>query len=305
MTDKKARFLKHGRETYVEDYGNFVLKRPLPTLGEEARISWLAKQHRTKDITDAIRAIGNPTYNIPQMYFVHDGDLQVLEQFAPGVPLTAEVYHALSRRQKYEIITSLASFLVDMNESRPVGEVQKYHISGEIKFSRLDSFVSNKMERWFTKNEVQYMGAIRDAVGRFEYETCQAWSHCDLNTGNVLYDAENSKLWVIDFAEADYRFIYRDIFSPLAIELDICKRVYEMYKRLHDNSRYQMPGVKNGAVRDIMKYRVMVALLRRFIKASDDLRINPASIKSEQNNDQKVMFMREVMNRIRILESLR
>ena len=302
MTDTNKKFLKHGRETYIEEYGSFVVKRPLPGRGDAAMADWLAKQHRTKGIVDAIRAIKNPTYNIPEMQFIHDDDFQVLEEFAPGVPLTPEVYRSLTRRQKYEIVISLASFLVDMNESKPVKDVEKYNISSELKFSRLDNFVNNKMGRWFSKTETEYMAGIRDAVAGFEYETCPAWSHCDLNKGNVLYDVNASKLWIIDFAEADYRLIYRDIFSPLAIDLDIQKQVYETYKKLHDPSKYRMPGVHNGAIRDIMKYRVIVALLQRFIKASDDLRINPASQKSQQNNEEKVMFMRDVMNRIRMLD---
>ncbi|MBD5391812.1 phosphotransferase [bacterium] len=300
MAETPKKILKHGRETYIEEYGRFVIKRPLATLGDAARADWLAKQHRTKDVTDAIRAIQNPVYNIPEMHFVHDGDFQVLEDLAPGMPLTADVYRKLSRRQQYEIVTSLASFLVDMNESQPVGAIQKYNISDELKLSRLSNFVTNKMYRWFSQADVYYMGGLCDAIADFEYETCMAWSHCDLNTGNVLYDKDTSKLWIIDFAEADYRLIYRDIFSPLAIELDIYKRVYETYKTMHDGQLFQMPGVKNGAIRDIMKYRVIVALLRRFIKASDDLRINPANEKSVRNNEEKIAFMRDVMNRIRI-----
>lgn len=35
--------LPHGRESYVSYYGEYVLKRPLPTLGDMAREKWLAK----------------------------------------------------------------------------------------------------------------------------------------------------------------------------------------------------------------------------------------------------------------------
>ena len=41
-----------------------------------------------------------------------------------------------------------------------------------------------------------------------------------------------------------------------------------------------------------MKYRVMGAMLRRFIKASDDLRTNPSGPKGVENNKNKVEFMR-------------
>ncbi len=295
--------LIHGRETYIADFGaDFVMKRPLPTLGDDARQKWLAKQHRTKEIIDEIYNVGNPRYNIPRMRFIKDDEFQLLEERAHGQPLTHELFSTVSRRQRYEIIDGIAAFLVDMNELKPVQELQKHKIASELKFNRLDNFVTNKMSKWFNAEEVYQMSSIRDRVGTFEYETRPAWSHCDLNPGNVIYDPETSTLSFIDFAEANYRFIYRDIFAPLQIELNIFRPVYETYCKLHNNSEYSMPSIQNPALREIMKYRLMVALLKRFIKASDDLRNNPTCQKSIDNNENKVAFMREQISNIKALE---
>ncbi len=298
----KINNLVHGRETYVTYYNDFVLKHPLPTLGTDAQLAWLEKQHKTKDAIDAIYNIGNPAYNVPRMHFINDDEFQVLEERAPGAPLTRELYRTLTRRQQYEIIHSLASFLVDMNESRPVQELQSYKICTELKLSRLKTFIDSKMSTWFTKNEIRQMSRIYDEIASFEYMTRPAWSHCDLNSGNVYYDAKNSKLSFIDFAEANYQFIYRDIFASLQIELDIYKKVYETYNTLHNKSLYSIPSPKNDTLREIMKYRIMVVFLKRFIKASDDLRITPKNQKSINNNRDKVVFMRDVMHSIQILE---
>ena len=303
MADKLKNLLNHGRETYAVYYGDdFVLKRPLPTFNDAAKTKWLKKQHKTKQSIDAIRAIGNPVYNVPAMNFINDDEYQILEERAPGEPLTATLYNKLTKRQQFEIINSVASFLVDMNELKPIGDIQKYKIANDIKFSRLDNFIENKMSIWFTKSEVLSMAKIRDEIGTFEYETRLAWSHGDLNPGNVLYDPNTSKISFIDFAEADYKFIYRDIFAPLQIELDIYKRVYETYCQLHDKSLYPMPGIKNESLREIMKYRIMAVWLRRFIKAADDLRITPASQKSVDNNMEKIFFMRRQMQNFVNLE---
>ena len=302
MTDKLKNLI-HGRETYIADFGaDFVMKRPLPTLGDDARQKWLAKQHRTKEIIDEIYNVGNPRYNIPRMRFIKDDEFQLLEERAHGQPLTHELFSTVSRRQRYEIIDGIAAFLVDMNELKPVQELQKHKIASELKFNRLDNFVTNKMSKWFNAEEVYQMSSIRDRVGTFEYETRPAWSHCDLNPGNVIYDPETSTLSFIDFAEANYRFIYRDIFAPLQIELNIFRPVYETYCKLHNNSEYSMPSIQNPALREIMKYRLMVALLKRFIKASDDLRNNPTCQKSIDNNENKVAFMREQISNIIALE---
>ncbi len=302
MADKLNNLI-HGRETYIADFGaDFVMKRPLPTLGDDARNEWLAKQHRTKEIIDEIYNVGNPRYNIPRMLFIKDDEYQLLEARAHGQHLTYELFSNVSRRQRYEIIDGIAAFLVDMNELKPVQDLQKHKIASELKFNRLDNFVTNKMSKWFTSDEVKHMSKIRDQIGTFEYDTRPAWSHCDLNSGNVLYDPDTSTLSFIDFAEADYRFIYRDIFAPLQIELRIFRPVYETYCKLHSNSEYSMPCIQNPYLREIMKYRIMVALLKRFIKASDDLRNSPASQKSIENNENKIIFMREQMKYITELE---
>lgn len=294
----------HGRETYAVYYGDdFVLKRPLPNFTDEKKQEWLKKQHKTKEIISAVRAIGNPVYNVPAMRYVNDDEFQVLEERAPGEPLTRDLYNKLSGRQQFEIINAIGSFLVDMNESKPVTVVEKYKISKEIKFARLDSFIENKMNFWFTKNETQLMARIRDEIGNFEYETCQVWSHGDLNTGNVLYSPEKNKLSFIDFAEADYTFIYHDIFAPLNLELDIYKKVYLLYKNLHNKTLYHMPCANSETLRNIMKYRMIGVLLKRFIKASDDLRKNPINAKSMDNNLLKIAFMRKQMQNILLVEA--
>jgi len=300
---KSIEGLPHGRESYVSYYGEYVLKRPLPTLGGPARLKWLDKQHRTKEAIDSIRAVGNPIYNVPDMVYINDAEYQILERRAAGVPLTAQVFNGLTRRQKTEIINSLASFLVDMNESRPVKEWTRHRIADELKFSRLDNFVANKMAHWFDPGEVRFMENIRNQIGEFEYTTRPVWSHCDLNPGNVLYDAKTSRLSFIDFAEANYRFIYRDIFSILAMELGIGPRLYQEYYEIHNTDLYDIPSPETENMHKIMKYRLMTVLLRRFIKASDDLRLNPANEKSVKNNRQKVMFMRDLMRQLHELDS--
>lgn len=304
MADALSNLL-HGRETYIADFGpGFVMKRPLPTTGEDGRIAWLNKQHRTKEIIDQIAAVGNPRYNIPKMLYIKDDEYQLLEERAPGEHLTAELYRTLSRRQRYEIIDGIAAFLVDMNELRPIGDIINHRIADDIKFNRLDNFINTKMDHWFTQTETQNLGRIRDAIGGFEYETRMAWSHGDLNSGNVLYDSATNTLSFIDFAEADYQLIYRDIFSKIQIELDIWNQVYETYTQLHNKDSYNMPGIRNPNLRNIMKYRILVTLLSRIIKASDDLRPNTKSAKGITNNELKVAFIREQMQKIDYVERI-
>jgi thiamine kinase-like enzyme len=189
-----------------------------------------------------------------------------------------------------------------MNELKPVQDEVLHKMSDELKMQKLQNIVENKMPKWFDLATVKYMSDLVDVVQNFEYTTRKAWSHCDLNSGNVLYDAANSKMYVIDFAEANYNFIFRDIFSPLAVDLEICKPVYEEYFKLHNQDKYRMYGPRNPETQNIMRYRMITVLLKRFTKAGDDLRMNPQSEKTVQNNIEKVQFMKELTARIQNIE---
>lgn len=305
MTKKVRKLDYHGRETYAVYYGaEHVLKRPLPSFGQDAQINWLIKQHRTQDIIKEIRDVKNPAYNIPEMIYVNDDEIQVLEERAPGHPLTKELYRSLPGRQKYEIRHGIASFLTDMNELKDAAALENYKIASELKMIKLENFVENKMAQWFNSNDIKYMVRLKNQVKAFEYETRKVWSHADLNSGNVYYDQNTNKLSFIDFAEANYQFVYRDIFAPLQIELGICKNVYEIYSKLHDKKLFLMPGVRNPKLEEIMKYRIMVVHFRRFIKAADDLRLNPANEKSVKNNIAKVQFIKEQIKTFQDIERM-
>lgn len=295
----------HGRETYIADFGEgLVMKRPLPEFTQKQKDKWLDKQHKTKTVIDEINAVNNPMYNVPRMLYIKDDEYQLLEERAPGQPLTRKLYANLANRQRYEIITSIAQFLVDMNELKPVGPESLHKISDELKMCRLENIIENKMPRWFDCAEIKYMSNLVEEINDFQYVTKKAWSHCDLNSGNVLYDVKTSKISFIDFAEADYNFIYRDIFSPLSIDLTICKYVYKEYVKLHDKSKYHIYGLRNPELQNIMRYRMMTVLLKRFVKNGDDLRLNPQSEKSVRNNLEKVQNMRGLIANIQHIDSL-
>ena len=63
-----------------------------------------------------------------------------------------------------------------------------------------------------------------------------------------------------------------------------------------------MPSVKNETLREIMKNRIIIVHLKRFIKASDDLRKTPKNEKSVRNNAAKIEFMRTQIAAIQSIE---
>jgi len=293
----------HGRETYIRTYGNMVMKHPLPYFSDAQKEAWLAKQYRTKEIIEEIKEkSGGCKYNVPTMVAIDDYEYGALEEFAPGKSLSLDLFKKLSKRQKIEIIDGIASFLVDMNEVREAKPEEMHKITTELKFARLCNFTADKMEHWFNIYDVRYMEKLLKKIDDFEYVTRQVWSHGDLNANNVLYDPNTSKLSFIDFAEANYNFVYHDIFAPIEMELDICPHVYELYTQLHNKDLYKVFGSKNPMIKNIMTYRIIGNLLKRFSHAADDLRLNPRDQKSERNNAEKVAFMKSLIMSMRSAE---
>lgn len=301
MSGKKI--LNHGRETYAVYYGDdFVMKRPLENFSDEQKQKWLEKQHNTQEVIESIRAVKHTVYNVPKMFFINDEEYQILEERAPGIPLTKTLYRDLSKRQQYEIINGIGTFLTDMNELKPATFVAGHKITEEFDFSALQLFVETRMSKWFKKNEILQMKKICDQISNFSYDTYLVWSHGDLNSGNVYYDVKTSTLSFIDFAEADYHFIYADIFAPLQTDLEISKRVYETYLTCHQKGLWPMYSLRNPIFQKLMKYRGEEVLLKRFLKASRDLRSNPQSEKGIKNTREKVVFMRKQLASMLTLE---
>lgn len=295
--------LNHGRETYAVYYGDgFVLKRPLEDMSDARKQEWLIKQHKTKETIDAIRAVNHTVYNVPNMVFINDDEYQILEERAPGEKLTRELFRKLSSRQQHEIVNSIGTFLVDMNELKEARPEPNHKITSEFKFDVLTHFVNNRMTEWFRKNEALQMKRFCEQIDSFTYNTYYAWSHGDLNSGNVYYDEKTSKLSFIDFAEADYYLIFADIFGPVQTDLGIEKQVYEKYSQYHQQSLWRMPSIRNPKMQELMKYRAESIFMKRFLKASRDLRKNPETPKAKQNNIDKIAFMREQMANILALE---
>lgn len=294
----------HGRETIVSYYGDaHILKHPLAEFSQARKDKWLEKQYRAKAIIDEIKAVNNLRYNIPGMIHIEKDDYAVLEERAPGEHLTPELYKSLSRTQQVDIKDSMARFLVDMNELKPVFEVKDYSMVQELKMTKFTNMVDTKLPRWLDKEDIDYVVNLVQELSDFKYDTIQVWTHSDLNSGNVLYDVATSKISFIDFADSGYNLVLHDIFSPLNTDLGISKALYEDYKRFHDEKLYKIPGVKNADLQNIVRLRPRIPLLKRFIKCGDDLRLNPRDEKSVQNSMDKAQLMHDILDKLRYIES--
>lgn len=293
-------FSAKGHESFVVDYGDgFVMKRPLPVFSLDKKSEWLVKQHYTQQIIIDIKKVHNLSYNIPEMVHIKDEEFQLLEERAPGKPLTGLFYRSLSKRQQVEVRNSIVSFIMDMQSVNPILPAKPYKIAEELKMEKLGNIIRYKMPKYFSKYNIDYIKYLYDYMNSVEYVAPKVWSHGDLSSGNVLYDDDTSTLSFIDFADAKYHIVDHDIVSPLAVDLGIYGGVYSTYVKLHDKKSYDLYGIKPADMRQITKNRLFVILLKRFIKAGDDLHINSTNEAGKLNNANKVAFMNKIIENLR------
>lgn len=289
-------FSAKGHESFVVDYGDgFVMKRPLPVFSSSKKSEWLVKQHFTQEVISDIKNVHNVAYNVPEMVHIKDDEFQLLEERAPGKPLTGAFYRSLSKRQQIEIKNSIVSFIMDMQSVNPVLPAKPYNIAEELKITKLGNIIEYKMPKYFSQESTGYMDNLCNYMSSVTYVAPKVWSHGDLSSGNVLYDAQTSTLSFIDFADAKYHIVDHDIISPLTFDLGIYGGVYSTYVKLHDKKSYDLYGIKSADMRQITKNRLFVILLKRFIKAGDDLHLNAQSDSGEENNAKKVIFMKKII----------
>ena len=290
-------FSAHGRETFVVDYGDeFVIKRPLLACSLDKKKKWLKKQHTTQKVITKIKEKHNPLYNVPEMVHIKDEEFQLLEERAPGKPLTGDLYRSLSVRQQVEIRNSIVSFLMDMQNLEDVKPAASYKISQELKMEKFGNIIETKMPKWFSDDNIAFAQKLYSYIGSVEYIAPKVWSHGDLSSGNVLYDAQTSVLSFINFADATYHIVDHDIISPLTVDLGIYSGVYSTYIKSHDKKSYDLYGIKPSDMLQITKNRLFVIWLKRFIQAGDDLHVNS---KNESNNASKVSFMNKIIENLR------
>lgn len=283
----------------VVDYGDgFVIKRPLDGVSLDKKMKWICKQHAVQETIADIESVKNPLYNIPSMIHIKDTEFQVLEQRAPGQPLTVDLYKSLSKRQQIEIGNSIAALLMDMRELKPVIPDVSYKISTELKMEKFWNIISTKMPKWFNNEELSYMDKLYSYIDSVKYISPMVWSHSDLSSGNVLYDAQSSRLSFIDFADAKYQTVDHDIISPLAFDLEIYNDVYDNYVK----SGYDLSGINDGNIKQTVKNRLSIILLKRLIKQGDDLRLNPKLEKTEINNANKVACIRGIIEKLQCID---
>ncbi len=176
-------------EKTAREYGPFAMDAA----------KWFERQKRAAQISNELRALGNPLYDVPKTFISHG---HVREQFIDGV--RADKYAG----DKTDFIPAVANFINDMSELRPAYFRRNYTVPGVLLHSVAELDKELDTIRKFNVVSDENLQLIRDVyefLRDMPENNMFVFGHNDLHPGNVLIDPETGRLSVIDFELAGYR----------------------------------------------------------------------------------------------------
>jgi len=188
--------------------GKYVLK--VPQKGQDADM-WFSHQmtaiHNCKEFLSGYHGM----ISVPKCVCIEK--YRLVEEFAPGVPLTNHYYCSLSRSEKDRISSEFAVFLVNAHQNTKTAgvvraNIENYCISLDDGINLLlkkraiadsDALLFLKVAKLYRERDIS------------DERACLI--HCDLSENNLLYDKKSQRLSVIDFANSCVGCIYEDFIA--------------------------------------------------------------------------------------------
>ncbi len=157
-----------------------------------------------KRISDQIRALRNPAYDVPRTYISPSG--RVYENFVAGMKIY-ELPDNYIEKNKDWIVPAVANFINDMARlsppifsHHPADYIPELHIANAEYVARhMDAYSPyiSKQDAEFITNVYKYLCASPSVKDR-------VFIHRDLHDGNVIIDTKRKRVAFIDFEYTDY-----------------------------------------------------------------------------------------------------
>lgn len=166
---------------------------------------WAKSIIYARQISDEIRAIDNPAYDVPKT-FISNG--KVREQAAQGVMMRELRYETLCEHWD-KILPSMAHFINDMSELRPV---RSRRISEKttrdicIRDSKdLVKMLTKKVSDILPPENIKMIVNAYALMDNLPENQEMVFAHNDLHQGNIMVDPVTGRLSIIDFELAGYQ----------------------------------------------------------------------------------------------------
>ncbi len=215
-----------GHWTYVEKIsalnGLFVKKQLLPqySIEEDRCLFWMSEQKYAKEISNRVRNLKNPNYNVPKT-FISNG--KVYEEFAIGHTITKlsklKMCPVKKEAAKEKMTIALSHLINDMSELFKTQKNDKTDCIEDLSYEEafeLTRFFSDKIGK---KNVELIMGIFNYLANLPENKTL-VFVHGDLHHDNIIMDDQNN-ISFIDFEMSGYITMLSAMYSKSLAKKDL------------------------------------------------------------------------------------
>ncbi len=159
--------------------------------------AWMDSSIGAKDISDAIRAKNNPAYTVPKTFISHG---HVREELASGEQLRDMGRNFVSDNQDW-VIPALANFINDMSELQPVKRPRATQSVRHMSVRNVSDleFLMMIMPHQLPRKDMNFLVKVYKYLRDLPENQTLVFAHADMHSGNIMVDAENKKVTIIDF----------------------------------------------------------------------------------------------------------
>lgn len=163
---------------------------------------WLGRARHAQRITNEIRALQNPAYNVPRTFISHN---HVRDQWADGIPLS-KLYGDQYITDHYQsIVTALGQFINDMSELRPVYYKEKPQpIPLWFHTTQVMNETLSGVHSLIPAPDIQLIADTYHQLFTSPDNHIMVFAHADLHPDNILINPETNRVTIIDFERATY-----------------------------------------------------------------------------------------------------
>jgi len=257
------KFISKGAHSIVYEDGDTIIKK-----AGEIDHGYIKRQAAGYEVVKELIESGQDTcVTLPSLISIDKDKDEVTEKRINGIELTEKIYDRLSQEQKNGLARQMAVFLNSMHQLRQPknkGELIRQKIKSSKNSLNSTAEFAAMFENRLPKETVR---AISDAeqyiLAAPTADEIQVMTHKDLRCQNILYDAKEGRLAVIDFEMAGVANIYNDFVphAPCSItSWDFTKRIIGFYNSI-PNKKYPM-AIDIEKVRNTLIYGVAHELSR-------------------------------------------
>ena len=226
----KAEYIVSGSDHEIIILDNKLVYRfpkanaPHGTLFDEAHLLTYLNQH-----IDGVQ--------IPEYTFVADDGSFGSYEYIPGDPLSAEMLNELPEDEKDTAINQIASFLNQLHAT-PLDIIERYNVkrsNPEETYRTLEENVKTFALPRLTQDEqeivMKYLASLQESLSD---EFSPVLKHCDLKAGNVLWNATEKQIKIIDFADLEYGDPADEFRWLMHYGQDVLNKIFDQYEGLID-----------------------------------------------------------------------